>query len=113
MSYREWKDNAGYVHKECRNELHFLHREDGPAYIQYWPGDTVHLESFLINGVYHRYSGPAYICYNLDGSIEWEHFYVDGELLGDDKKGFWALWERLDEEGRRAPDILKCLARYS
>lgn len=113
MSYIELKDKAGYIHRKWRNKFQHLHREDGPAYIQYGPGYTVILESFSINGVSHRDSGPAYIRYKPDGSIDLEFFYVSGEFLGDGKKGFWALWERLDEEGRQAPDILKCLARYS
>jgi hypothetical protein len=85
VTYREWGDHNGYFRKEWRNELCQLHREDG----------------------------PAYICYNPDGSIYWEEFYIAGKLLGYDKYGFWKLWERLNEEGRQAPDVLKYLARYS
>jgi hypothetical protein len=113
VSYRKWKDGNGYLRKEWRNELHFLHREDGPAYICYYTDGTIMWEEFYLNGKNHRYSGPAQISYNRDGSIEWKSFYIKGKHLGDEEKGFWALWERLDEEGRQDPDILKCLARYS
>ena len=85
MSYFKWKDKAGYVHKEWRNELHFLHREDGPAVTYHYP----------------------------DGLIGWEGFYLYGQFLGYDKEGFWAFWDQLTEVERQAPDIIKLLVRYS
>ena len=113
MSYREYRISNGSSYKEWRNELSLFHREDGPAQICYNPDGSIEWEEFYIDGDLHRESGPALIYYNLHGSIEIESFYVAGELLGDDEEGFWALWERLTEGGRQAPDILKCLARYS
>ncbi len=83
--YVEWKDYFGCLHKEWKNEDGELHREDGPAYIRYYP----------------------------TGSINWEAFYLDGTIIGFGKKGFWKLWDRLDEEKRQAPGLLKYLARYS
>ena len=85
MIYRERRDYNGYFCKEWRNELCQFHREDG----------------------------PAKICYYTDGSIYYEEFYIAGKFLGCDKYGFWALWERLDEEGRKDIEILKYLARFS
>ena len=141
MIYREWKDNNGLLNKEWTHEDKRLHRESGPARIRYFPDGLICLEQFWVNGFLHRESGPAYIRYNLngsieweqfdiagklhresgpayihynhDGSIDWEEFHIAGEYLGRDKGGFWALWEILDERQRQAPDILKCLARYS
>ncbi len=85
MSYKEWIDTDGSLYKEWTNKAGHLHRQDGPAQISHYP----------------------------DHSIEWESFYIDGKFFGYDKQGFWNLWEILDEEGRQAPDILKCLVRYS
>ncbi len=85
MIHYEWKDFDGLIYKEWGND----------------------------NKEYHRESGPALICYYPDGSIKVENFFLAGKLLGSNKEGFWALWERLTEGGRQAPDILKCLARYS
>lgn len=83
--YVERKDSFGGLYKEWKNEKGNYNREDGPAKIRYYP----------------------------DGSINWEAFYLDGNYLGSNKKGFWRLWDRLDEERRQAPSLLKYLARYS
>jgi hypothetical protein len=85
VSYKEWMCVNGFLRKEWRNKAGYLNRE----------------------------SGPAEICYEPDGSIEWEAFHIAGEYLGRDKRGFWRLWEILDERQRQDPDILKYLARFS
>jgi hypothetical protein len=113
MSYEEWRNNDGLLRKEWKDEDGQLHREDGPSRIYYYSDGSIEWEQFNIAGKLHRKSGPAQIRYSRDGSIELEAFHIAGEYLGRDKGGFWALWEILDEDGRQAPDILKCLARYS
>jgi antitoxin component YwqK of YwqJK toxin-antitoxin module len=140
MSYEERKSPSGFIYKEWKNKAGSLHREDGPSLICYYPDGCIHQESFYISGVLHRESGPADIVYYPDGSkqeyfivagklhrdsgpsridyypdgsIYHEEFRLAGKYLGKNKIGFWALWERLDEEKRQAPDILKYLARYS
>ena len=113
MSYREWKDNDDYLHKEWRDEFGQFNRDFGPANIICLPNGVTFIEQFLIDGLLHRNSGPALIFYNPDGSIESEEFYINGEFLGLSKKGFWALWERLTEVERNNSNILKYLARYS
>lgn len=84
MSYKEYK-NAWFFAKEWRDDDGNCHREDGPAYIIYYPS----------------------------GSINIEHFYFKGKFLGEGNIGFWNLWGLITEERRQAPDIIKCLARYS
>ena len=113
MSYSEWRNNDGLLRKEWTNEAGSLHREDGPSRIYYYRDGSIEWEQFDIDGYLHRDSGPAQISYHPDGSIEYEAFHTAGEYLGTGKIGFWRLWEILDEEGRKAPGILKCLARYS
>jgi hypothetical protein len=141
MSYKEYKDVDGYLHKQWRNKLGEHHREDGPAHICYNPNGSINSQSFYINGHFHREDGPANILYdsygnicyegffrygrhhsemgaaqiwyNRDGSINEEFFCFKGEHLGKDNVGFWRLWEILNEVERQAPAILKFLARYS
>ncbi len=85
MSYEEWKDNYGYLSNLWLDEKGNHSRIDGPAFIQYFP----------------------------DGSIYIENFYIAGSFLGQGKRGFWMLWDRLTEEERQAPDLLKYLVRFS
>jgi hypothetical protein len=84
MSYEEWKTFNGFTYKEWRNEEGLIHREDGPAFTTQYP----------------------------DGSTS-ELFHFNGEYLGYNGLGFWVLWGMLTEEQRKAPNLLKCLARYS
>ena len=141
MSYREYKDVDGYLHKIWRNKLGEHHREDGPAYICYNPNGSINSQSFSMNGQFHREDGPANIQYdsygniyyegffqygrchrkdgpaeirrNKVGSINYEEFWIDGKFLEIDKVGFWRLWEILNEVERQSPNILKCLVRFS
>ncbi len=113
MSYKETKHPDGSFRREWRAENGELHRELEPSIIHYNSDASILAECFHLNGVQHRELGPAFICYYLDGSIEWEDFYLNGEFIGRDKKGFWALWDRLTEDKRRSPEVLKCLSRFS
>jgi hypothetical protein len=113
VSYKEWRDTDGYSTKEWRNEAYELHREDGPAYIKFYPNGARYFEVFFFNGKRHRDSGPAHIRYNSDESISWESFHFYAENLGFDEEGFWALWDKLTEDQRKAPAILACLTRFS
>jgi hypothetical protein len=61
----------------------------------------------------HRACGPAYIYYRADSSIVVEMFILNGEFLGTNKKGFWALWDRLDDKKRQNQELLKYLMRLS
>lgn len=112
MKYKEDIDSSGRIFKEWRNELGDLHREDGPAYIYYYEDGSLSIEEFRINGMYHRLDGPAQIGRFRDGST-WENFYIDGEYLGRDKEGFWALWDKLSNQQRQSQALLRYLMRYS
>jgi hypothetical protein len=141
MTYEEYKDSDGYLHKAWMNDSGLPHREGAPSYIVYNPDGSVDREYFLFNGFLHRELGPAEICYEPDGSIDVEGFYINdrlhretgpaqiyynsdgsirmgrfylnGECLGTDKKGFWKLWDNLNEEQRNNQELLKYLTRYS
>ena len=112
MSYEEIKHSDGSFRRVWRNASGKYHREDGPAFICYYPDGSIKAEYFYINGKSHRELGPAHIHYNGDGSIDDEWFYLYGKFFGYKEKGFWSFWEILTEEQRRSPEILKCLARF-
>ena len=60
------------------NDKYVLHREDGPAFIEYYYSGSIFWEEWYINGVKHREDGPAFIEYNNDGSIFCEIWYWCG-----------------------------------
>jgi hypothetical protein len=113
MSYKEFKYSDGSFKREWKNAYGLFYREDGPAIICYRSDGSISSESFYFEGRPHRELGPAFVSYNSDGSIEREDFHLNGDFLGYDKKGFWALWSRLTDDKRNNPELLKCLARFS
>ncbi len=70
-------------------------------------------KKFYLRGFLHREDGPSITNYRRDGSINMEYFHLFGEFLGYDKIGFWVFWDRLNEERRRHPNVLRLLLRYS
>ncbi len=127
---KEWRNASGEYHRELapavicyypdgsiKAEYFYIngkfHRELVPAAIWYYPDGSIKAEYFYFNGKSHRELGPAVIYYNVDGSIEIEEFWLQGECIGIEKKGFWALWDGLTDKQRNNPEILKCLARFS
>ena len=140
VTYEKFESSDGYVREKWLNDCGLLHREGAPAYILYDDEHHIVCEEFCFNGEYHRDGGPAAIQYNKkgaiinerysfrgkehrddgpavtwyndDGSIDFEVFIIHGKRLGNDKKGFWALWDSLTEEQRNNPEILKCLSRF-
>jgi hypothetical protein len=141
MTFYEWTDRQGNSYKKWLNENKDYHREDGPAYIRIWPNGNTCREEFYIRGLPHRTDGPAVTGYHLygsiasesffnygefhredgpsnirydpDGSIFYERFDLKGFYLGNDREGFWALWDRLNYKQRQHKNILKLLVRYS
>jgi len=60
------------------------HRENGPAYESYFDDGNKKMEVWYLNGIKHREDGPAYIFYNRDGTINTEEYYINGEELSKD-----------------------------
>jgi hypothetical protein len=125
-----WQDESNICHRLglpayisyypngiLRKEIYYIrgvrHRLDGPADIEYYLNGSVYFESFVKNGDMDRRDGPALIHYSNNGSIISEAFYIDDHFLGHDKRGFWALWDRLNYKQRQHKNILKLLVRYS
>jgi hypothetical protein len=137
MSYKEYKDIDGYIYKEWRDCDGLLHRDDAPAKLMYdplgsiiieefqihgnlhrdfgpahivygWKG-MIQAEGFHIRGKYHREDGPASIWYKENGFVDFYSFWFNGSHLGISNTGFWALWDRLSDEQRMNPNILKLI----
>jgi len=72
-----------------------LHRENGPA--TEWSNGE---KEWYINGQRHRTCGPAI------ETCEIKEWFLDGKYLGQDDKGFWALWDLLTDEERNSTDLL-------
>ena len=58
-----------------------FHREDGPAYINYFLTGEIESEQYYQNNVYHRIDGPAFIGYDRDGTILRERYYLLNYLV--------------------------------
>jgi hypothetical protein len=39
--------------------------------------------------------------------------FNDGKFIGNDKEGFWALWDKLSHKKRQNKNLLKLLVRFS
>ena len=113
MTYKEVKFIDGSYRRVWINVSNKHHRELGPAAIWYYPDGSINRESFYLNGVMHREVGPAETLYYPNGSIEIERFYLNGEYLGTNNIGFWVLWDKLTDDKRKNPEILKYLVRFS
>jgi antitoxin component YwqK of YwqJK toxin-antitoxin module len=113
MSYEEVKYSDGSFKREWKNAHGLFYREDGPAIISYRSDGSIEWEHFYLNGVEHREVGPAEILYYPNGSIKIERFYLNGEYLGTNNIGFWAFWDRLTDDKRNNPELLKYLVRFS
>jgi len=115
-SCREYKTMDGKIRSKSwirlTNGKYNLHREDGPAYINYYDDASIFYEQFFKNGHYHRLDGPAATRYFPDGSIEYERFWIDGEFIGTGEQGFWKLWDRLNKEERSNVTLIKTMMKY-
>jgi hypothetical protein len=65
-----------------------LHRDDGPAIIQYYDdGVTILRKIWFRNGVYHRDNNlPSYIIYDEDGMQILKAWYIDGKYNRTDNE---------------------------
>jgi len=56
------------------------HKTDGPAAITYYKNRDVEYVNWFVNDEYHRLDGPAQIWYNEDKSIRFQNYWINGEL---------------------------------
>ncbi len=66
--------------KEYRNGRNELHREDGPAVIEYDAEGKLKRETYYSNGSIHSEDGPALIDYYENNGVKREAYYIGGEL---------------------------------
>lgn len=52
-----------------------IHREDGPAVINYFTNGKVHYQIYLVNNVRHRIDGPSYSRFDDVGFIKTQEYY--------------------------------------
>jgi hypothetical protein len=81
--HRVRRRSDGSVEEESWHLSGKLHREDGPAWIQYRPDGSVLLVAWHLDGKFHREDGPARIHYRQDGSVELESWWLDDQWLKD------------------------------
>ncbi|WP_392399398.1 toxin-antitoxin system YwqK family antitoxin [Actinotignum urinale] len=96
----KWHDNDGRLHRDkgparidyyrdgtvWREEYRQHgkeHRDGAPAYIEYNPDGTIAYEAYWQHGQRHREDGPARIEYNRDGTTWSETYYREGQLHRD------------------------------
>lgn len=79
-------DNTGQVQSEnyCINDK--LHRKDGPAIINYFPNGTIETAYFYQYDKLHREDEAATVWYNESGSIASSTYYVDDAYCVDKKQ---------------------------
>lgn len=73
---------------EYRDENGNLHREDGPALVQYFrlANGIVDFEVWYTNGRRNRLDGPAQLYYTVNREIAHSYFWIDGHELN---KSIW------------------------
>lgn len=99
-----------------------LHREDGPAYIEYYNDGIIAKESYFQNGKCFREEDlPCYIKYDVDGNVLEESYYKNGLIHRDndlparivrDENGkiltvSWFLYGKVDRKNGPA-EINRC-----
>ena len=60
------------------NESLGFHREDGPAYITWFPDGIKYYEGYFMNNSAHRVDGPATQYFHTNGNKEFEIYYLNG-----------------------------------
>ena len=63
----------------------YLHREDGPAIINYYESGEKQYEQWWVNSKKHRIEGPAHINYYKDGTIWFEYYLINGEEMSKEE----------------------------
>lgn len=101
IATERWTDSKSELHKEDGpafiqyfengNKLRevwdnhgYAHREDGPAVTEYHPDGTVRKLEWFIKNLRHREDGPAVIIYNKDGSVYSKTWYKNNRWIKEE-----------------------------
>jgi hypothetical protein len=68
IRYNSETDSGGKILTSAFRINGILHRDDGPAYIEYAKDGSIYIESYWKNGFCLREDGPAYILYHSSGN---------------------------------------------
>lgn len=64
---------------------YYYHKEDGPAYIGYYPNGVLRIEVYWVNNQIHREDGPARITYNKKGEAVLTEYIIHGKYINYDE----------------------------
>ena len=91
----EWLLN-GYLHREDGPAYQnwyengqkwietWVHREDGPSYQQWYENGQKWIEEWVLNDKYHRVNEPSYQSWYENGQKKSERWYLNGKLHRED-----------------------------
>ena len=94
-SYRGGKLCSECYYKDSTKQK--LHREDGPAKIEYYINGKIEREEYYKEGVLHREDGPAKIEYWKNGNKSLEVYYIDGKQYREDGPVQTCYYEMLSD----------------
>jgi|15BtaG_2_1085339.scaffolds.fasta_scaffold11627_4 hypothetical protein len=63
------------------NAQGMLHKEDGPAYIEFFADGSIRIESWYEEGHRHNITGPASMYYNCKGEVYSRIYALNGTIL--------------------------------
>lgn len=62
------------------NQSNKVHREDGPATVEYYVDGSICTETYNQDDRLHRLDGPAWISYSETGKIYYKYYYFNGAM---------------------------------
>lgn len=95
MFQKEWKEKDGsvrrvfvtYDDKGFIGEVYYKgdvkHREEGPAWIEYYEGNKVKCAYYFKEGKIHKEEGPAVVWFYADGTVKKEEWWRDDRVHRD------------------------------
>lgn len=72
--------NVKYEQYYYHNIKNYLHREDGPASIEYYESGALLKKIYIIEDLWHREDGPAYISYYENGKVQEYNWFIENKL---------------------------------
>ena len=81
---REYYNNGKIRRERYYNTNNELHRENEPAWIDYFENGNIKSMDYYINGDTHREDGPAVIGYYENGNIRFKSYFVNDKIHRED-----------------------------
>ena len=84
----EGKPRVDYKKLPITKEVYYknnkIHRDNGPAVIEYYDNGNKEREYYYKDGKQHNDKGPGFISYNEDGSIKNKTYWLNGNKVKDE-----------------------------